>query len=110
MAMTSRRFQQKSHGYAVQKLNVVEQFFGSLHSCQDVLTMHDAFKKRFAAAVSGQFWALFRAESLRPSFSGALTVYFLLACVIAINMHGQVDVDFSGSVKHFIQTVHLDTL
>lgn len=99
MAMSSRRFQQKSQGYAAQKMSIVEQFFISLRSFEDVLTIHDDMKKRFAAAVSGQFWGLFRAESLRPSFSGALTAYFLLICVVAINVHAKVETEWLVTVR-----------
>lgn len=44
----------------------------------NLLGQREIYKNRFSAAISGQFWALFRSEALRPSFTGAITLAILL--------------------------------
>lgn len=101
MAMSSRQFYRKSATCFGQKLSIVEEFFAAIRT-HDHLTVHAALQKRFAVAVSGQFWALFRAESLRPTFSGAMTVYFLMGCVVAISSTIHFDDSSSANVRTFI--------
>lgn len=87
MTMSSRPFYSKSQTFMCQKLSLVAEYFDAMRGNGNLLEVRDAFRKRFAAVVSGQYWALFRAESMRPSFSGAITVYFLMVTVVAIVWH-----------------------
>lgn len=52
--------------------------FGADINSSALLGQREAYRNRFAAATSGQFWALFRSEALRPSFTGAITLGILL--------------------------------
>lgn len=55
----------------------------------DSIGHREAYKEQFATATSGQFWALFRAEALRPSFSGGFTVaiFYLSIAFMAAHYH-----------------------
>lgn len=68
---------------------------GSETSSSNLLGQREAYRNRFSAAASGQFWALFRAEALRPIFAGAITVGILigLLAVIAIGRHSMADLE-----------------
>lgn len=90
MTAQSRKLARKSMSFADQKLNIVEDHF-QLGSAGEEEALHQqhhqgTVRKRFGAAVSGQFWAFFRAETLRPSFSGPVTMYILLLCVIIVEL------------------------
>lgn len=101
LAKTSSTFYRKSQTFQTQKLSIAEEYCqrsaanststGSETINNTLLGQREAFRNRFTAVTSGQFWALFRAEALRPSFSGVITLGILLVFLAIMIAHDRHD-------------------
>lgn len=92
--MASAAFYRKSLTFQMQKLSIADEYcqrsatnsaVGPEANNSTLLGQRELYRNRFAAATSGQFWALFRSEALRPSFSGAITLLIMLVFLTIVS-------------------------
>lgn len=86
--MASASFYSKSLSFQKQKMAAADEFCQpSTANDADPIKHNEAYKKRFSLATSGQFWALFRSDALKPSATGSLTVTLLIGLLALIGLY-----------------------